>query len=430
MKKSRQHHSPARRRLITSAAAAMLLGAVNAEAATETETNEWGWPTPYEKVSAKSIQWLKDKGWWPIQVAFQAPWSGQNTVNIVMDRMGLMTRRGVEAKWTAFASGPAINEVLISGRYQAGSGGNFPFTTLVERRIPVKAIAIESPNLLHALLVPKDSPIKSIKDLKGQNPPATIALVTGSSAEFYFQMSAQINGIEIGKDVIMKNMPPGEQMGMPRGISGVVAWDPTPTMMVEERKNARIVDSIFPYNIYEGQFYLRNELVENVPDVAQAFSDAFAEATLWTRLNPEKAAALMAEDPNLKNYSKEILLQQVNAYSNLYKPTNIYPHAEFYGKVNEPIFKWLYEAKRLTRPLVAADFVGAVDERFMRKTFDKLGWTVPKAPPFLPAGWSGKPEQPPYPDYMNVLNTKTPQAFPEAGDLTRPWRFGGRSYQP
>ena len=53
----------------------------------------------------------------------------------------------------------------------------------------------------------------------------------------------------------------------------------------------------------------------------------------------------------LKNFSKEILLQQVKAYSNLYKPTNIYPHAQFWGAVNESIFKWLYEQKRLTRPL-------------------------------------------------------------------------------
>ncbi len=423
-----KHYSAARRRLLAGGAAAMLLGLGSMQAVAA--ANDWGWPTPHEKVSEKSIAWLKEKGWWPIQVAFQAPWSGQNTVNIVMDRMGLMTQRGVDAKWTAFASGPAINEVLISGRYQAGSGGNFPFTTLVDRRIPVKAIAIESPNLLHALVVPNDSPIKSIKDLKGQNPPATIGLVTGSSAEFYFQMSAQINGIEIGKDVIMKNMPPGEQMAMPRGISGIVAWDPTPTMMVEERKNGRIVDSIFPYNIYEGQFYLRSELVENAPDVAQAFSDAFAEATLWTRLNPEKAAALMAEEPNLKNYSKELLLQQVKAYNNLYKPTHIFPHSEFYGKVNEPIFKWLHQSKRITRPLTAADFAAAVDERFMRKTFDKLGWAVPKQPPFLPAGWAGKPDQPPYPEYMNVLNTKEAQPFPQQGDLLKPWSFGGSTHQP
>lgn len=421
--------APSRRHFMLGVAATTALGLPGMSLAQGSST-AWGWPTPYVKVSDKSVQWLKDKGWWPMQVAFQAPWSGQNTVNIVMDRVGLLALRGVEAKWTAFASGPAINEVLISGRYQAGSGGNFPFTTLVDRKIPVKAIAIESPNLLHALVVPKDSPIKSIKDFKGANPPATIGLVTGSSAEFYFQMSAQINGIEIGKDVIMKNMPPGEQMGMPRGIDGIVAWDPTPTMMVEERKNGRIVDSIFRYNIYEGQFYLRSEVVENAPDVAQAFSDAFAEAMLWTRLYPEKAVAFMSEDPNLKNYSKEILLQQVRAYNNLYKPTSIYPLAEFYGQVNEPIFKWLYQYKRITRPLTGADFAAAVDERFMRETFMRLGWAVPKTAPFLPAGWQGKPDQPPYPEYLNALNAKQPQAFPEAGDLTRAWTFNGKTYRP
>ncbi|MDE2395985.1 MAG: ABC transporter substrate-binding protein, partial [Burkholderiales bacterium] len=252
----------------------------------------------------------------------------------------------------------------------------------------------------------------------------------GSSAEFYFQMSAQINGIEIGRDVILKNMAPGEQMAMPRGITAVVAWDPTPTLMVQERKNGRIVDSIFPYNIYEGQFFLRSEIVDNAPDVAQAFADAFAEATLWTRLYPEKAADLLAEDATLKNVPRNILLQQVKAYSTLYKPTHIFPDAAFYGRVNEPIFKWLYQAKRITRPLTGADFAAAVDERFMRKTFDKLGWAVPRQPPYLPAGWAGTPDKPPYPEYLDMLNTHEPQVFPQPGDLTRPWSFGGHSYQP
>lgn len=418
-----------RRKIVASAAGSVLLG-ITANSLAESHLNDWGTPISNEKISIESVNWLKSKGWWPIQVAFQAPWSGQNTVNIVMDRMGLMAKRGVEAKWTAFASGPAINEVLISGRYQVGNGGNFPFTTLVDRRIPVKAISIISPNLMHALVVPNNSPIKSIKDFKGRKTPARIGLVTGSSAEFYFQMSAQINGIEIGKDVILMNMPPGEQMSMPRGIDGIVAWDPTPTMMVQERKNGKIIDDIFPYNIYEGQFYLRNELIENVPDVVQAFSDALAEATLWTRLNPDKAVVLMEEDPNLRNYSKDILLQQIKAYNNLYKPTHIFPDGDFYGKVNEPIFNWLYKANRITRPLTSVDFKGAVDDRFMRKTFEKLGWSIPVRPPFIPTGWKGNPSQPPYPDYLHVLNTNAAQVFPESGDLTKPWSYGGQVYQP
>jgi len=284
-----------------------------------------------------------------------------------MDRQGLLKARGIETHFQAFPSGPAINETIVSARFQVGNGGNFPFTSLLDKNIPVKAIAILSPNLLHALVVPPDSKLKSIKDLKGMNPPATIGLVTGSSAEFYFQKAMEVNGIQPGKDVILKNMPPGEQMALPKGIDGVVSWDPTPAMMVNERKNGRIIDSIFPYNMYEGQFYVRTELIENVPDVVQAFSDAFAEATLWIRLNPEGAAQLKSEDPMLKNFSKEILLQQVKAYSNLYKPTNIYPHARFWGQVNESIFKWLYEQKRLTRPLVAkptsASCSGAMERR-------------------------------------------------------------------
>jgi sulfonate transport system substrate-binding protein len=398
--------------------------------ATAQKFNEWGWPQPYEKVSDKSVAWLKEKGWWPVSVAYQAPWSGQNTVNIVMDKQGLLKARGIETRYQAFPSGPAINETIVSGRFQVGNGGNFPFTSLLDKNIPVKAIAILSPNLLHALVVPPGSPLKSIKDLKGSNPPATIGIVTGSSAEFYFQASMQQNGITVGKDVILKNMPPGEQMALPKGIDGVVSWDPTPAMMVTERKNGVIIDSIFPYNMYEGQFYLRSEIVDNAPDVAQAFSDAFAEATLWIRANPEKAADLMAEDPSLKNYSKAILLQQVQAYNNLYKPTHIYPHAQFWGAVNETIFNWLYGQKRITQPLKAKDFVAAVDERFMKKTFEKLGWAVPKQPPFIPAGWTGDPGKPPFPDYVHAINTKQPQPFPEKGDLVKAWSFGGKSFKP
>ena len=391
---------------------------------------EWGWPQPYEKVSDKSVAWLKEKGWWPMTVAFQPPWSGQNTVNIVMDRQALMTKRGVEAKWQAFPSGPAINEVMVSARAQVGNGGNFPFTSLLDKKIPVKAVAIISPNLLHATVVPPDSKITSLKDFKGANPPATIGIVTGSSAEFYFQIAAQVAGLQLGKDVILKNMPPGEQMAMPKGIDAVVPWDPTPTMIEVERKAGKFIDTSFAYNLYEGNFYVRQELVDNAPDVVQAFTDAYMEATLWIRLNPEKAADVMREDPNLKNFSREILLQQIKAYNLIYKPTYHYPHAEFWGAANEPIFDWLFQQKRIQTPLKGADFAAAVDKRFMDRTFEKLGWAVPKRPPFLEASWNAPLDKFPYPKYQTPLDFDKPQPFPEKGDLVKAWSFGGKTFNP
>ena len=391
---------------------------------------QWGWPQPYEKVSDKSIAWLKEKGWWPIVVGWQGPFSGQNTINVVMDKEKLLQKRGIEAKFQVFASGPEVNESAAAARIQVGNGGNFPFTSLLDRGVPVRAIAVVAPNLKHSTVVPLDSPIKKLADFKGSNPPATIGIVTGSSSEFYFTQAAEVVGLQIGKDVILKNMPPAEQSLMVKGIGGVVPWEPTVTIITEERKTGREVDTIFPYNFYEGRFYVRQELIDNVPDVVQAISDAFMESTLWIRLHPEKAADYLAAEPMLKTFGKDLLLQQTKLYNNLYKPTYSYPFAKMWGEEDSRIAKWLKERNRITKALTAKDYEDSFDERFMRKTYEKLGWKIPDRAPFLPANWTGKIGQLPYPPYDNALTLKAPQPWPEPGDLTKPWTFNGKTYNP
>ena len=418
---------PRFRILAATTLATLLSGIVPASAQSFTD---WGWPQPYERVSQKSVDWLKQKGWWPIGVGWQGPFSGQNTINVVMDKAGLLEQRGIEAKFQVFAAGPDVNEAVASARVQVGNGGNFPFTSLLDRGVPVKAIAVVAPNLKHSTVVPLDSNIKKLGDFKGSNPPATIGIVTGSSAEFYFTQAAEVVGLQIGKDVILKNMPPSEQILMAKGIGAVVPWEPSVTIITENRKTGTEVDTIFPYNFYEGRFYVRQELIDNVPDVVQSISDAFMEATLWIRLNPDKAADLLAAEPMLKNFGKELLLQQTKLYNNLYKPTYSYPFAAMWGEEDARIAKWLKERNRLTKALTANDYEASFDTRFMENTYQKLGWKIPTRAPFLPPNWSGKIGQLPYPEYANAVTLKEPQLWPEAGDLTRPWTFDGKTYKP
>ena len=423
-----QKLSRVRRGLV--AALALLGSALVAERASAQQFTEWGWPQPYEKVSDQSVAWLKQKGWWPLGVGWQGPFSGQNTINIVMDKAGLLQQRGIEAKFQVFASGPDVNEAVAAARIQVGNGGNFPFTSLLDRGVPVRAIAVVAPNLKHSTVVPIDSPIQKLADFKGSSPAATIGIVTGSSAEFYFTQAAEVVGLQIGKDVILKNMPPGEQLLMSKGIGAVVPWEPSVTIVTEDRKTGREIDAIFPYNFYEGRFYVRQELIDNVPDVVQALSDAFMEATLWIRLNPEQAADFLAAEPILKAYGKPLLLQQTLNYNNLYKPTYSYPFAKMWGQEDARIAKWLKERNRLTKAISAEEYEASFDVRFMNKTYDKLGWAVPARAPFLPADWPGKIGQLPYPTYANVITLKEPQPWPERGDLTRPWTFNGKTHQP
>jgi sulfonate transport system substrate-binding protein len=201
------------------------------------------------------------------------------------------------------------------------------------------------------------------------------------------------------------------------------------SIVTDERNTGREIDSIFPYNFYQGVFYVRQDLIDNVPDVVQAICDAFMEATLWIRLYPEKAAAFLVEEPTLKAYGLPLLLQQTKLYNNLYKPTASYPFSAFYGRENARIAAWLKARNRITRALTPEDYEAAFDASFMKKTYEKLGWKVPRKPPFLTVGWIGKPGVLPYPPYKNALTMQEPQEWPEPSDLVRAWVFDGKTYK-
>jgi ABC-type nitrate/sulfonate/bicarbonate transport system substrate-binding protein len=396
--------------------------------------NQWGWPQPYTQVSERSIAWLRDRGWWPMNVAYQPPWSGQNAIFAVMNQQRFLQARGLEANFQAFPSGPALNEVFISGRAQVGNGGNFPLNTLIDRNVPVRAIATMSPGLRHQVIVPNDSPLKTITDMKGGNPatrqPWVIGIATGSSAEFYLQMSLAANDLQVGRDVTFRNMPPPEQALLPRGIDAVVPWDFTNSLIINERKTGRPIDVHYPYVMYLGVTYVRQELVDNVPDVVQALADAIVEAQLWMRVNPDKAVDALLEDPNLRLQPRSLLAQQVAEYNNHFKPTYLYPHTDFWFQENRGVVQWLVDAKRMRTPLTLEEFRAVFRPEFIGRSFERLGWAIPKQPPFIPAGWTGQVGKPPYPPYLTYLNMSAPQPFPERGDLVRPWTFNGVTHNP
>jgi sulfonate transport system substrate-binding protein len=390
---------------------------------------DWGWPLVYEQISDGSVAWLKEKGWWPLSVGYQPPWTGHNTLNIVLQRLELLQKRGIQAQFVAFDAGPPLIEAFTAGRIQVGGSGNFPYLSLVDRKVPVKGI-INYSLLTHGVVVANDSPFRTLTDLKGAASPHTVGIVTGSSAEFYFQAAAVANGVEIGKDVILKNIPLSEQLQLPRGVAAVVPWDHTLSLLTDDRKTGRMIDSSHAYSIYEGIGFVRQELVEHVPDVVQALADAYIEAALWIRLRPAEAVELVRQDPSLKTLDAAFIAGQVASNNNLFKPTALIPLPRFWAAEDGRVRAWLKERNRLTRDIGEAEYAATYAPQFAVATAAKLGWKVPERPVFLPAGWSGTIGTVPYPDYFNQTTAKQPQPFPEAGDLQRSWAFGGKSYQP
>lgn len=417
------------RRTMLAMVTALGLGALAAGEARAQPFTPWGWPQPYEPVSEKSIAWLKEKGWWPLTLGYQPPWTGQNAINIVIDRGRLLQARGLEATFQPFNSGPELIEAFTAQRIQVGGTGNFPYTSLIDRKVPARGI-INYPLVTHAVIVPNDSPLKTLADFKGAKEPATIGVVTGSSSEFFFQAAAEANGIEIGKDVILKNMPLSEQLQLPKGVAAVVPWEHTVSLITDERKSGRIIANSHPYNIYEGLAFVRQELIDNAPDVVQAIVDSFFEATLRIRLNPDEALKLVLEDPALKTLDPKFLARQIASNNLLFKPTFLYPQPAFWAAEDGRIRDWLKARNRLTRDLTAEEYAASYAPEFARRSIDKLGWAVPARLVYLPTGWTGVIGKVPYPPYDNQSTLKEPQPFPAAGDLVKPWTFGGRTYAP
>jgi ABC-type nitrate/sulfonate/bicarbonate transport system substrate-binding protein len=375
-----------------------------------------GWPQPYKQVSAASIEALKKQNLWPLTFGWQPAFSGQNATVAAMMTNGFLAKRGVEMKYTPLPSGGVVNTALIEGKAQVGAIGNFPLTILVDKKIPVKVIAITAPNLKHQVIVKESSPYKKLTDFRGKRPAAVIGLVQGSSAEFYFQAAAAAAGLKMGLDVVIKNVPLGEQKKALGEIDAVVPWDPMSTLVATEAGN-RAIDVSYPYNVYQGSIVIRDEIIAAAPDVAQALTEALVEAELWLRANPNKAVDGMVAMPDFKALPRELLAAQIKEYNLLYKPTYMYPLGRFWGVQNQDIALWLKLNGRIQRDLDRAEYEKFFAPQFMQSVFATLGWRTPILPPFIAEDWPMKTKSKTLPTYGNPDTLKAPQAWPEKADL-------------
>jgi sulfonate transport system substrate-binding protein len=394
------------------------------------EFTDWGYPKPYDQVSKKSLDWLNEKGWLPLSVGYFADLPGYAGSYAVMRDLDLLGKRGLPVKFTSFLSGPPILEAFIGGQTQATGYGDLPFWTTIARGNPAVAYAVTAVNYEAAMLVRNDSPLRSIRDIKGSLTPVVIGTLLGSFLEFYISAAAKVVGLEAGKDYTLAGITLREGQFLPKGVDAVVSYDPFVSVTLD-RGIGRKIDDVFRYYFNKGYDFVRREIHENVPDVVQALADAMLEATLFTRFDADKAATAYHDNPQVAtSYPEKLFLDQLKKYANLYKPTFRYLHSDFWAAQDVVLAKSQFEKKRMPKELSVDDMKAAFAPDYLARAIARNGFVLPERPVFLPKGWSGTVGQPPYPSYSNFASLSAPQSFPEKGDLLQEWRFNGNTYQP
>ncbi|HEX2314471.1 MAG TPA: ABC transporter substrate-binding protein [Thermomonospora sp.] len=200
--------------------------------------------------------------------------------------------------WSLFTSGPPILEAVNAGSVDFGAVGNTPpiFAAAARARIVIIG-ATELTLDGQAVVVPRNSPIRTPADLRGKK----IAVAKGSSANYHLLALLKKTGIAYS-DVQPQYLQPADALAaLTSGrVDAWASWEPY-TAQAEIQAGARIVATGQGYtNGYGFQITSRSALKDRSKTAAlKDFLGRYRRALLWANEHHHEWARLWARDTGL-----------------------------------------------------------------------------------------------------------------------------------
>lgn len=238
-----------------------------------------------------------------------------------------------------FSYGAPENQAMAAGAIQMASAGMGP-AIVAAARLPAKLVAITILDQT-AIIVPADSDIASVEDLKGkkiaypgrgsqQYPLLLKALADAGLSEYDIELF-KTKGSDVGALIANGDVDAG------------VTWDPHISSALADGSAKVLVTSETILPIKDGHyigngFYVREDFIEANPDVVQAVVDALVKAEKLILSDREAAIGMWEEqigfprkvieyslDKNISVYSADIVPDEaaVAAYTKFLKEAEI-----------------------------------------------------------------------------------------------------------
>lgn len=200
--------------------------------------------------------------------------------------------QGVSVRWVEFSFGPPLLEALNLGAIDFGQTGDAPpiFAQAAGANL-VYAAAQPHGGSGSAILVPKDSPLTTLAELKGKR----VAFSKGSSAHNLTVAALEKAGLTY-RDITPVLLAPADGAAAFAGgtIDAWAVWDPY-FAIAEEGQGARVLvraSDITPTN----NFFLANkDFAEAQADVLTTALAALGEVAVWCEGNHASVAASLSK---------------------------------------------------------------------------------------------------------------------------------------
>lgn len=210
---------------------------------------------------------------------------------LILKARGLLEKKlepqGYKVTWTEFPGGPQLLEALNVGALDFGITGEAPPIFAQAAGAPLVYVANE-PAAPHseAILVPKDSPLKSVADLKGLR----VALNKGSNVHYLLVKALEQAGLSYG-DITPVFLPPADaRAAFEQGaVDAWAIWDPYEASAQVTLQARTLADG--QGIVANRQFYLgERSFVTSNPEAIKAVLASIEEIDAWAKDHVDEAA--------------------------------------------------------------------------------------------------------------------------------------------
>jgi sulfonate transport system substrate-binding protein len=214
---------------------------------------------------------------------------------------------GFGVKWVEFPAGPALLEAINVGALDFGNTGEAPPIFAQAAGAPIRYVAFEPPAPTgEAILVPKDSPLQSVADLKGKK----VALNKGSNVHYLLVKALEKAGVKYADITPVFLAPADARAAFERGaVDAWAIWDPfqaAAEAATEARTLSDGTDTVDNHQFY----FASQQFLDTQPKIVDAILDGLREVDDWARSDIKAVAEQLSPSVGLPVPVLEVALKR------------------------------------------------------------------------------------------------------------------------
>jgi sulfonate transport system substrate-binding protein len=193
---------------------------------------------------------------------------------------------GIDVKWVEFSSGPPMMEAMNVGSIDYGAVGDSPPVFAQAAGAAIVYAAGQPITNGQGILVPQNSAIRTIADLKGKR----IGFTKGSSAHNVVVQTLEKAGLTYNDITPVYLTPPDAGPAFANGsIDAWAIWDPY-FAIGETKQNGRILVNAYEITKTNSFFIANRDFSKNHGPVLQQINDVIASTAAWAEAHRDDVA--------------------------------------------------------------------------------------------------------------------------------------------